>query len=785
MRSYAEVSFLTYKELGLLDTGANISCIGSSLATEDFSKIPQFKALNSQARTADGEEQKIIGVLEILMTYKTVKRPMKLYVIPSIKQKLILGHDFWRTFSLAPNIISSLENSLDSTGTTENVYPLSQQQIQQLEVVKNLFPNATKGLGRTTFIQHHIDVGEAKPVKQRFYPVSPAVEKLLYNEIDRMLQLEVIEPSVSAWSSPMRLVVKPNNVRLCLDARRLNEVTKKHAYPLPSIDGIFSRLPSANIITKLDLKDVYWQIELSPESKPLTAFTVPGRPLYQFKVMPFGLCNAPSTMCRLMDEILPPDLRHCVFGYLDDLCIVSEDFSSHLTVLVRLAEQFRKANLTLNIDKSQFCVTSINYLGYIIGSGGKEHIVPDALSRLCENEISELDMRPIIDLESDAFQDEAYVTLKNKFSENPEKFPDIKIVDNLLYIRTEHAVGDGTEDKSTWKLWVPERLKNEALKQGHDSLTSSHAGIQKAIEKLRRYLFWPGLAKDVREYIRQCEICKENKAPNITLRPPMGAHIPTCRPFQKLYIDLLGPYPRSKNWHIGLLIVLDHFKNVFHSFGVPETLVSDNGTQFRANDFKAFLTELGIKQVFTALYSPQSNAAERVNRSLLAAIRSYLKKDRSEWDLHLSSISCSLRSALHQSLGCSPYRALFGLDMITHGSDYKLLKELSLLEEPIVPLSRSDNLALLRKDIQANIRKAYDKNVKQYNLRSKPVSYKEGQEVYRRNFALSKFSEKFNAKLGSQFVKCRIRKKLGSCYYQLEDLQGKEIGTYHAKDIRS
>ncbi|XP_036348058.1 uncharacterized protein K02A2.6-like, partial [Rhagoletis pomonella] len=648
-----------------------------------------------------------------------------------------------------------------------NVYPLSQQQIQQLEVVKALFPNATKALGRTTFIQHHIDVGDAKPVKQRFYPVSPAVEKLLYKEIDRMLQLDIIEPSVSAWSSPMRLVVKPNKVRLCLDARRLNEVTKKDAYPLPSIDGIFSRLPSANIITKLDLKDAYWQIELSPDSKPLTAFTVPGRPLYQFKVMPFGLCNAPSTMCRLMDEIIPPDLRHCVFGYLDDLCIVSEDFSSHLAVLVRLAEKFRKANLTLNIDKSQFCVTSIKYLGYIIGSGDasdfgigavlvqlsddseekpiafmskklnraqrnysvtereclavilaiekfrcylelqefEEHIVPDALSRLCENEISELDMRPIIDLESDAFQDEGYATLKNKFSENPDKFPDMKIVDKLLYIRTEHAIGDDPEDKFTWKLWVPERLKHEALKQAHDSLTSSHAGIQKTIEKLRRYLFWPGLAKDVREYIRQCEICKENKAPNVTLRPPMGAHSPTCRPFQKF-------------------------------FGVPETVVSDNGTQFKANDFQAFLTELGIKQVFTALYSPQSNAAERVNRSLLAAIRLYLKNDQSEWDLHLSSISCSLRSALHQSLGCSPYRALFGLDMITHGSNYKLLKELSLLEEPIVPISRSDNLALLRKDIQASIRKAYDKNVKQYNLRSKPVSYKEGQVVYRRNFAL-------------------------------------------------
>lgn len=80
--------------------------------------------------------------------------------------------------------------------------------------------------------------------------------------------------------------------------------------------------------------------------------------------MPFGLCNAPATMCRLMDELIPPDLRYCVFGYLDDVYVVSDSFSAHLAVLVRLAEQFRKANLSLNIEKSQFCVKSVNYLGH-------------------------------------------------------------------------------------------------------------------------------------------------------------------------------------------------------------------------------------------------------------------------------------------------------------------------------------------------------------------------------------------------------------------------------------
>ena len=131
---------------------------------------------------------------------------------------------------------------------------------------------------------------------------------------------------------------KTSKVRLCLDA------------------------PQANIISN--------KISLSENSKQYTAFTVPGRPLYQFTVMPFGLCNAPQTMCRLMDGLIPPDLRTSVFGYLDDVIIVSQDFETHLAALIRIAEQFRKANLTLNINKSQFCVTEAPYLGFIIGNGG-------------------------------------------------------------------------------------------------------------------------------------------------------------------------------------------------------------------------------------------------------------------------------------------------------------------------------------------------------------------------------------------------------------------------------
>lgn len=122
------------------------------------------------------------------------------------------------------------------------------------------------------------------------------------------------------------------------------------------------------MISKIDLKNVFWQIGVTDRAKPLTAFTDPGRPLYQFVVIPFALCNAPQTMSRLMDELIPADLKICVFGHLDDLII--KDFLSHIMILMRITEQLRKANLTIKVNKTHFCVTETKYLGYIIGHGG-------------------------------------------------------------------------------------------------------------------------------------------------------------------------------------------------------------------------------------------------------------------------------------------------------------------------------------------------------------------------------------------------------------------------------
>ena len=97
---------------------------------------------------------------------------------------------------------------------------------------------------------------------------------------------------------------------------------------------------------------------------------MPGKPLYQYRVMPFGLCNGPQSMSRLIDKTIPSRLREKVFIYLDDLLVCTNNFEEHLQTLKEVALFLKNAGLTINVVKSKFCQSEIKYLGYIIGQGG-------------------------------------------------------------------------------------------------------------------------------------------------------------------------------------------------------------------------------------------------------------------------------------------------------------------------------------------------------------------------------------------------------------------------------
>lgn len=225
-------------------------------------------------------------------------------------------------------------------------------------------------------------------------------------------------------------------------------------------------------------------------------------------------------------------------------------------------------------------------------------------------------------------------------------------------------------------------------------------------------------------------------------------------------------------------------EELFHIFGVPECVISDNGTQFKAKKFNDLLNSYKIRHIYTAVHSPQANASERVNRSVISAIKAYVKPDQKDWDEKLSHIACALRSTVHSAIGTSPYFMAFGQHMVTNGSTYQILRNLNLLEDRSINFNRSDTFDIVRSKAVRVMQKQQQRNEKHYNLRSRQVSYEVGQEIYRRNFSQSNFEKGYNAKLAPTFIKSRVRRKLGNSYYELEDLQGKLLGTYHAKNLR-
>ena len=158
--------------------------------------------------------------------------------------------------------------------------------------------------------------------------------------------------------------------RLCIDFRTVNEVSKQEAYPIPFMLEILERLNSAKYISKLDLNKAYQQIPLSEDSKPKTAFTIPGKGLYQYTRMPFGLTGAPATFQRLMDKVITSEMKPHVFAYLDDVIVVSTTFEDHLFWLEKTINRLLEAGLTLSPDKCKFCQSEVKYLGFRVNWEG-------------------------------------------------------------------------------------------------------------------------------------------------------------------------------------------------------------------------------------------------------------------------------------------------------------------------------------------------------------------------------------------------------------------------------
>ena len=180
-----------------------------------------------------------------------------------------------------------------------------------------------------------------------------------------MLDQDVIEPSSSEWNSPICLVAKKSGeCRFCVDLRALNAVTRLDTYPLPRIDETLDRFST------LDMASGYWQIPPNPHDRCKTSFAIPGTGTYMFKVMCFGLKNAPSSFSRLMEVVLRQQQYEKCLVYLDDIIVLGETFDIALENLNSVFLRLRQAHLQLKANKCKLFQTEVVFLGHLVSEFG-------------------------------------------------------------------------------------------------------------------------------------------------------------------------------------------------------------------------------------------------------------------------------------------------------------------------------------------------------------------------------------------------------------------------------
>lgn len=827
------------------------------------------------------------------------------------------------------------------------------------ELLDEELPKCCEISGGTEMTEHRIIMKNDVPIRQRYFPKNPVMREVINKQIDELLNNGQIEASASPYCSPIVLVKKKDHTwRMCIDFRKINENSERDAYPMPHIPSILSRLQKAKYVSSIDLKNGYWQVPIRPEDRQFTAFVVPGRGLFQWRVMPFGLHSAPATFQRLLDSVVGQKYEAFAIPYLDDIIIFSESFEEHLEHLQTILQALRKANLKINTEKSVFCKKELRYLGHVVGQGGIQtdpdkvkaikdlpaptditgvrrvlgmvgwyskfvpnytEIVAPLNSLLSKNtkfswgkEQQEAFKRikqkmteaPIIScpdfsrpfyLQTDAssiglgavlFQRDGdnerviafssrtlnaaeknysttekeclavvwgiaknreylegipftvitdHLSLKwifklpnptgrlgrwvlelrnhdfvieyrkgklnvvpdalsrdplfdeksehcsslklgenswlgkqmSKVSGNPENYPEFQIVEGQLFRNCGY--GDITE--SNWKLCVGESDRIRVLKENHCDVTAGHFGNRKTYNRISQRYYWPGMFKDVKQFVNRCHDCLQIKSSQ--QKPAGQMHTAqTHTPWEIVTVDFVGPLPRSSKLNKHLLVIQDKFtkwvecvpmreatavglkkairERIFSRFGWPKKLISDNGAQFTSKAFTKFLEENFVFHVLTPPYSPQCNSTERANRTVKTLIKIYLRDNQKKWDDQLPEIQFAINTAVQDSTGFSPAEMNFGRTLRPPNSFFESQTG-RFANPPTNTAEQKDKIQEILQIASRNLAKAQSQQAKFYNRKRRQWAPEINEIVYKREFHQSKASEGFAAKLAPSF----------------------------------
>ena len=226
-------------------------------------------------------------------------------------------------------------------------------------------------IGVCNILEHEIKTTTNQPVRSKFRKIPLHMLKDVEAEVSDLLAHGIIEPSESPYSSPAMVIKRNNKTRLILDYRDLNKVIDRSWNPLPASSTLLAQLGTKNkYYSNIDMKDGYFQVKLTKESRHKTAFSLPLIGHYHFLRAPLGISSAPAMFQGLIDQLLKNLKGSVALGYLDDIISAARNFDEGLKKLKILFERFREANLKLNPNKCMFMVKRLKFLGTWISEDG-------------------------------------------------------------------------------------------------------------------------------------------------------------------------------------------------------------------------------------------------------------------------------------------------------------------------------------------------------------------------------------------------------------------------------
>jgi hypothetical protein len=301
------------------------------------------------------------------------------------------------------------------------------------------------------------------------------------------------------------------------------------------------------------------------------------------------------------------------------------------------------------------------------------------------------------------------------------------------------------------RIVAPPLIRTHLIRIFHEIPISGHLGRDKTHERLAKRFFWHRMTEDIRNFIRGCLSCALRKTPVSTSSGELQTYQATY-PFEILHIDLIGPFDVTPRGNKYVFIAIDRFTHwpelvplqvataescadalvdrIISRHACPDKIISDRGSQFISKLFRRLSRRLGVKNLYTTAYHPQSNArCERANSWVERCIAIFIRETRLAWDDHLPGMELAYRTSLIHGLGFSPFALVYGREP-TLPTD--VLYGSRKAEEIDVSQYHLRTTARLRRSYQLALENqtSSDAQVKtRYDAKQKPVTYQPGDEV--------------------------------------------------------